>query len=82
MAAINDIGTIGGQLEEELKAQLVQRLWIWIHAHQDDEVLKINWVVIRKTFRIRDLYPVFEVILGPDTSQKPAASVSSARLRP
>ena len=39
-------------------------IWLIIKDHAEDEFTLKVWF-FRKTFKIRDLYPVFELVLGP-----------------
>lgn len=63
MAAIDDVAKRNPALDA-IKTVVTDLLWAWIDAHQDMPFTLKVWF-FRKTFKIGDLDPVFEILLGP-----------------
>lgn len=51
-----------------LKDQIRVELWEWIARNGDRKVYTLSFWIVRKTFYVRDLHPVFELLLGPKPS--------------
>lgn len=75
MAALNDIklptlaepvARAMGTNEAAIKDYMAAQLWKWIHANAERDVWRVKVWVVSKTFRVKDLHPVFEVLLGKD----------------
>lgn len=63
MAAIQEIQVGPGM--DFFREVIREKLWQWIEAHRDDKVTTLKVWFVRKTVYIRDLYGVFELLLGP-----------------
>lgn len=60
-----------------IKDLFAASLWKWIHENQDREIYKAKVWVITKTFRVSDLHPVFEMLLGPDPTTNVVGSAAT-----
>jgi hypothetical protein len=68
MAALQEVNakaSTGNYISPSEKAALAAALWGWIEQHKNDRVWTVKFWIISKTFTIGDLYPVFELVLGP-----------------
>ena len=68
MAAIDQAATVA--IPPAVLDALKAALWAWTDEHAEDRVFTVKIWIISKTFRVKDLDPVFELILGP----KPATA--------
>jgi hypothetical protein len=50
---------------EVIQNEFVKGFWIWYHLHENDRVLKVGFLFIQKTVRVRDLRQVFVLFFGP-----------------
>ena len=67
MSAINEISLRG--VPSTMQANFIRdivrdELWLWI-LRNGEQSFKLRIWFIRATFKIRDLHPVFELLLGP-----------------
>jgi hypothetical protein len=44
--------------------------WQWYHDHADDMIIKRKILFLRVTIRVRDLYPLFVQLFGPEPAQR------------
>lgn len=70
MAAVHQVQVSG--VNSAMKEMVAAALWSWIDANGEREVWKFSFKVgpfpISKTFRFKDLHPVFVQLLGPKPS--------------
>lgn len=69
MAVIHDLNVKGSSFVQQaemniLKELFAEQFWQWFDDHLELEVLKINWKIIRKTFRVKDIKPIFVLLFG------------------
>lgn len=66
MAAIDTLHTASSSsaISNAFIDFIKRELWVWIEANQDLDVFTVRIWVVRKTFKVRDLDPVFELLLG------------------
>lgn len=75
MAALEEVSLIGEQAwvgaeklnltqAAELKEWFARLLWIWVLENGERRVMLKLWF-IRKSWKIKDLHEVFELLLGP-----------------
>jgi len=48
--------------------------WQWYHDHAGDMILKRKILVLRITIRVRDLYPLFVQLFGPEPENRAVLS--------
>jgi hypothetical protein len=61
MAAVNESGLLKG-----LETIVSTALWGWIDNNLDKDVFTLRVWIIRKTFKVSDLLPFAELLLGPN----------------
>lgn len=44
--------------------------WQWYHDHANDMILKRKLIVFQVTIRVRDLYPLFVQLFGPEPEHR------------
>ena len=67
MAAVNESGLLKG-----LETIVSTALWAWIDNNLDRDVFTLRIWIIRKTFKVSDLLPFAELLLGPNPASPPA----------
>lgn len=70
MAVIHDITIQPTALatDSAIRAAIAAEFWRWYAAHEETEITRINWWVIHKTVRVKDVRPVFVLLFGEPTS--------------
>lgn len=72
MSALSDFGArkgMNGQVDWKLLGPF---FWGWFHDHSEDMILKRKIFFFSVTIRVRDLYPLFVQLFGPEVN--PAVS--------
>ncbi len=70
MSAVSESGLLKG-----LEDIVVPVLWSWIDNNLDRDVFVMKVWVIQKTFRVRDLLPFAELLLGPNPANASTGTV-------
>ena len=50
---------------EVLKTLIANLFWTWFAANKDHKVTSVKWWILSKTFYVKDLVGVFELLFGP-----------------
>ncbi len=61
MSAVSESGFLTG-----FEKVVSTALWSWIDSNMDTDVFTVRIWVVRKTFKVRDLLPFAELLLGPN----------------
>lgn len=56
-------------LESVIREIISKSFWVWYFMNTERRLTTLRWWIFRKTFVVRDLYPVFELLFGPPNSQ-------------
>jgi len=54
-----------------IRELISKAFWAWYALNTDRNLTTLKWWIFRKTFRVSDLAPVFELLFGP----RPAATL-------
>lgn len=67
MAAVDEINltkVAQSPYVDEAKKLLNKEMWLWFSKNQNMKVVALKWGFFRKTFYVRDIEPVFELLFG------------------
>lgn len=52
---------------DDIKGSIARQFWAWYYLNQEHVIIKRRILWVGVTVRVRDLYPVFEMLFGhPD----------------
>jgi hypothetical protein len=51
--------------ESIIREIISKAFWAWYFLNSDRHLTTLRWWIFRKTFIVRDLQPVFELLFGP-----------------
>lgn len=68
MAALDDIQVKYLDVdtdEEVVRARISALFWGWYEENMDQVVTKVDLFIFKKTVKVRDIRPIFEMLFGP-----------------
>lgn len=66
MTALQDLKSMHAKEAKVDWRVIAPFFWQWYHDHADDMIIKRKIVIFSVTIRVRDLYPLFVQLFGPE----------------
>lgn len=63
MSALSELQARGGQIDVRILGPF---FWGWYHRHARDTIIRRKILVFRVTILVKDLYPLFVQLFGPE----------------